>query len=75
MKLPSSKQDPPNRAIRLPQVCALVGASRATVWRWSKAHGSFPRPFRLSAGITAWDEREVLAWLDAKKCERGTNAV
>lgn len=59
------------RAIRLPVVMHLTGASRPTVWRWSKSDPTFPRPFHLSSAITVWDEGEVLAWITAKKAERG----
>jgi predicted DNA-binding transcriptional regulator AlpA len=55
------------RAIRLPAVCALTGASRSTIWRWVDAETTFPKPFHLSPAITVWDEAEVLAWLAAKK--------
>jgi prophage regulatory protein len=75
MKNIKSEEIAPSRAIRLPQVCSLVGVSRASVWRWSKAEASFPKPFHLSPGVTAWDEREVFAWLDAKKSEQRTNAA
>jgi predicted DNA-binding transcriptional regulator AlpA len=58
------------RAIRLSQVCDLVAASRATVWRWSRADGTFPKPFRLGPAVTAWDEREILDWIEDKKAMR-----
>lgn len=58
---------PRGRAIRLPVVCALTGASRSTIWRWVEANPTFPKPFHLSPAITVWDEAEVLGWLDAKK--------
>jgi prophage regulatory protein len=61
----------PSRAIRLPQVCELTGASRPTIWRWVRDDTSFPKPFSLSAGITAWDEAEIVAWLQVKKSQRG----
>jgi prophage regulatory protein len=60
----------PSRAIRLPRVCDLTGASRPTIWRWVRDDASFPKPFSLSAGITAWDEAEVIAWLQVKKSQR-----
>jgi predicted DNA-binding transcriptional regulator AlpA len=59
------------RAISVARVCELTGASRATVWRWAKDDHTFPKPFRLSAGITRWDEGEVLHWINAKKARRG----
>lgn len=59
------------RAIRLPEVCHLTGASPATIWRWAKADPSFPKPFSLSSGVTVWSEGEVVRWLDMKKAEQG----
>jgi predicted DNA-binding transcriptional regulator AlpA len=59
-----------SRAIRLPEVCDKTGASRATVWRWVKNDPSFPLRFQLSAGITCWDEGEILAWIETKKAAR-----
>lgn len=61
------------RAIRLPRVCDLTGASRATLWRWAKMDPTFPKPFHLSPAITCWDEEEVRAWIEAKKAARGAS--
>jgi prophage regulatory protein len=58
------------RAIRIDQVCERTGASRATVWRWAKGDPSFPRPFKLSEGVTVWDEGEVFAWVASKRDAR-----
>jgi predicted DNA-binding transcriptional regulator AlpA len=58
------------RAIRVNDVMRLTGASRPTIWRWSKSDPTFPRPFHLSAAITCWDEREVIAWVESKKARR-----
>jgi predicted DNA-binding transcriptional regulator AlpA len=55
------------RAVRLPGVCDLTGASRTTIWRWVKDDPSFPKPFRLSAAVTCWDEDEILKWVKSKK--------
>lgn len=57
----------PGRAVRISEVCRLTGVSRATVWRLVKLDPAFPRPFKVSAAITAWDEKDVFAWLAAKK--------
>ena len=61
----------PRRAVRLSRVCHLTGASRATIWRWVKSNPEFPRPFHMSAGITCWDESELVAWIEVKKAQRG----
>lgn len=66
----TSGTTPASRAMRLPQVCQLVGASPATVWRWAKHDATFPRPFKVSEAITCWDERELCAWIDSKKAAR-----
>ena len=57
-------------AIRLPRVCQLTGASRATIWRLVQIDQTFPKPFKISAGVTCWDEGEVLEWLKSKMAER-----
>jgi prophage regulatory protein len=67
MKNTFSEQVAPSRAIRLPRVSDLTGASRATVWRWVKTEPTFPKPFALSAGVTCWDEGEILDWVESKK--------
>lgn len=38
-----------------------VPCTRATLWRWV-ASGRFPRPIKLSGGVTAWREQDVMAW-------------
>lgn len=60
-----------SRALRLPAVCDLIGTSPATVWRYVRANSGFPRPFRISPGVTAWDEGEVFRWIESKKAARG----
>lgn len=60
------------RAIRLSEVMHLTGASRPTIWRWSKVDPTFPKPFQLSSAITCWCEAEVVEWLEAKKAARST---
>jgi len=71
MQATKTKGASPSRVIRLPGVCDRVGASRSTIWRWVRDDASFPRPFKLSAGTTVWDEGEVSAWIEAKKAGRG----
>lgn len=39
--------------------------STATLWRKVKA-GTFPKPVKLSARVTAWRVEEVRDWLDAQ---------
>jgi prophage regulatory protein len=66
----TAKNVPIKKAIRLPRVCELTGASRATIWRWVQNDPTFPRRFRLSAGIVCWSEDEILNWIEAKMAQR-----
>ena len=43
---------PDSAYVRLPVVTALVGISRATVWRWTR-QGNLPQSVRIS-GVTLW---------------------
>jgi predicted DNA-binding transcriptional regulator AlpA len=67
MRNTKHKQASQGRVIRLPEVCRHTGQSRATIWRRVHGDPDFPKPFKLSAGITVWDEAEVLNWLALKK--------
>jgi predicted DNA-binding transcriptional regulator AlpA len=40
----------------------LLPFSNATLWRKVK-RGEFPRPLKLSRGVTAWDMPEIRGWL------------
>jgi predicted DNA-binding transcriptional regulator AlpA len=44
--------------------------SRATIWRRVKEDPSFPRPIKLSEGVTCWSENEVSEWLEKLKGAR-----
>jgi predicted DNA-binding transcriptional regulator AlpA len=43
---------PDSAYIRLPVITALIGVSRATVWRWTR-QGNLPKSIRIS-GVTLW---------------------
>ncbi|UUZ49505.1 AlpA family phage regulatory protein [Massilia sp. B-10] len=43
---------------------------RATLWRWVAA-GTFPKPVKLSPGVTAWDNDD----LDAYDAARGVKGA
>lgn len=61
-----------DRFLTIRDVCAQVGASKATVYRWIQA-GEFPhgdRPFAdLSVGAAAvrWPASAIEAWIEARK--------
>jgi predicted DNA-binding transcriptional regulator AlpA len=52
-----------DRFIRQRQLISggFIAFSHATLWRKVR-DGSFPAPVKLSAGVTAWRERDVMEW-------------
>lgn len=54
-----------DRALRLPQVSAMTGLARSTIYALV-ADGKFPAPFKLTAGSSAWLESSVQKWLKAR---------
>jgi prophage regulatory protein len=48
--------------LRLADVKARTKISRTTIYRRIEA-GSFPRPIQLSAGLVAWYETDINAWV------------
>ncbi len=54
-----------NRAsyMRQKELLTLIPFSPATLWRKVRA-GTFVKPVKLSARITAWNRADVIAWLD-----------
>jgi len=55
-------QDP---FIRWPQVKALTGLSRTTIWRLENA-GQFPRRRSLGAKSVAWLQSELNVWTETR---------
>ena len=53
--------------LRLPVVLALVGVSKATLYRWAK-DGMFPKPRALTPtrSTVAWSAAEVHKWIASK---------
>ncbi len=56
---------PGSAHVRLPVVTALVGCSKATVWRMVKL-GTLPSPKHLSARAASWQVGELRAALARK---------
>lgn len=46
---------------RLKAITEKYGPSPATIWRKSK-NGTFPKPYKLSSGITAWKNSDLNEW-------------
>ena len=55
--------DKDNRFLRRPQVEAITGLSRSTIYA-KMENGTFPRAIKLSARSVAWVESEVADWIN-----------
>ena len=53
---------PPDTLLRLPDVLALVGLSRASVYA-KAAERRFPRPIKLTVHASGWRLGDIRAWL------------
>jgi prophage regulatory protein len=60
----SEKVPPPSlqRLLREPEVLRLIPFSRTTLWRQVR-RGLFPRPLKLSSGVSAWSANEIATWI------------
>ncbi|MCO5106648.1 MAG: AlpA family phage regulatory protein [Burkholderiaceae bacterium] len=64
------------RILRVEQVADRIGGSRALVWRKAKEEADFPKPIKVTPGITGWLEHEVDAYIARRVVEsRGAGAV
>lgn len=57
------------RLLTVQQVAETLGVSVSFVWRKAKTDPTFPKPIRLSPGITRWDDEEVKNWVLTHKQE------
>lgn len=48
--------------LRQSQILRLVPVSRSTLWRYVR-DGFFPRPVKLSSGVTVWRAEDVRRWI------------
>ncbi|MDZ7895358.1 MAG: AlpA family phage regulatory protein [Sphingobium sp.] len=56
---------PGERLLRLRDVLDRVGLSTTTLYRRIRA-GEFPKPMKLSAGVSRWRESQVDGWIAEK---------
>jgi prophage regulatory protein len=54
------------RVLRRPEVEALTGLSRSTLYSWMK-RGDFPRPVALGTRAVGWRESDLENWLAARE--------
>lgn len=59
------------RALRYPDVQAMTGMGRSTVWRRVR-EGEFPPPRRVG-GVTYWLHSEVVEWLRSRPVAYGVH--
>lgn len=53
------------RYIRRPEVEAITGLSRSTIYRMMRA-GEFPLPVKLTGKAVGWPEASIVSWLNAR---------
>lgn len=58
------------RLIRLPQVEAMTGLKRASIYAAAQK-GSFPKPLKITARASAWRESEVVRWIGDRLRDSG----
>ena len=58
------------RFIRLPEVLSRYPVSRSSWWR-GISEGRYPKPYKLSANITAWLESDIENFLNDLAGQQG----
>ena len=53
-----------DRLLRLPQVLAATGLSKASIYRLEQ-EGRFPKRVAISPGRVGWRESQLTDWMDA----------
>ncbi len=56
---------PRDRLLRLPDVEALVGIKKSTIYQLMR-EGKFPTCVRISRRLSVWPESAVLTWVNAR---------
>jgi len=56
---------PPQGLSRAKDILPLLPFGRASLWKFAK-NGQFPAPIKVTGGITAWRNADVIAWLEAQ---------
>ena len=55
-------------------VLAVLGISKATLWRWRRA-GGFPAPIQLGPNTVGWRREDVENWLKTRPSADGWSGV
>lgn len=56
---------PRDKILRLPQVEALTGLRKSTLYALAKK-GEFPRQIHIHRRLTGWSEAAVLTWIQSR---------
>lgn len=64
--MPNATQPATRRGARPARGAEILGVSLPTFWRYAKQFPDFPRPCRLSARCTVFDEASLVAWRDSR---------
>jgi len=51
--------------LRFPELRAMCGLSRSTIWRLEQ-EGSFPKRVQLSPNAVGWKKSSVSKWLESR---------
>jgi len=51
------------KLLRVKQVAEITGMGVSTIWRLAK-QDKFPKPHKLTAGMTVWNSEDVEAWVN-----------
>ena len=62
MNQASPSQSTPQRLLRLPEVCALVGLGKSSIYEGVK-NSTFPAPIKLSRRAVCWPAASIDAWI------------
>lgn len=54
--------------IRLPELTQKLGVCRSTVYKLIQQEG-FPRPFKITRRVSAWNEDELQAYLERQQTQ------
>jgi prophage regulatory protein len=60
----------PQRLLRLPEVCSLVGLGKSSIYEGVKS-GTFPAPVKLSRRAVCWPAASIDAWITERIKEGG----
>lgn len=58
---------------RARDILPLLPFKRALLWRMSR-NGTFPKPIKISEGITAWRNDDVNEWLQNQTANSGVQS-